>query len=507
MTDPFTAAPTSTSTWARAFSARRGRLVAWGLVALGVALRVVVWAQARSVYQDEVALLRNFLERDYAGLFRPLDYYQYAPPFFSVLMKASVGLLGNGERAIRLVPLLAGCAMLGLFGWLALRWLPAWWAALAVATVAFSSLYLDYATICKQYSTDSLVAVGLLVLAERQLRWPALTPVAALGWAALGAGLVWAAMPAAFALAGVGLALAWAYGRARPGRTLALLLLIGAAWAGSFLVYFKLLLQADAQSSYLQNYHHDAFLAFPPRSGVDWDLLGTQLGGLADKGFGKTVLAMALAGIGVLAGTWQLLRQPTARTWLLLGPVLSCLAASALRYYSLLPRLMLFWLPLALLLLLLGLSGLGRLARWVNVALLVLVAVVLTNQQRLKYFVLPLQADFADVRGALAYVAWRQQPGETTFVYYNEADPAYYYLHLHPHPIVLRNVVQETYRPTPHDDVTQQDLLALAAAGHRRIWLSYDRPDPWLRDWAAAHGTVSQLAEFHRGYAFLWEAK
>lgn len=488
------------------FSARWGRLVAWVLVAGGVVLRVVVWAQARSVYQDEVALLRNFLERGYAGLFQPLGHYQYAPPFFSGLLKATMTIFGNGELAIRLVPLLAGCAMLGVFAWVALRWLPPWWAALAVATVAFSSLYLDYATICKQYSTDSLVAVGLLALAERQLRRPALTPAAALGWAALGAALVWASMPAVFGLAGVGLALAWAYRRALPGRTLWLLLLMGACWVASFLLYFKLLLQADAQSSYLQNYHREAFLAFPPRSAAEWDLLGTQLGGLADKGFGKTVLAMVLAGIGVLAGTWRLLCRPTAHTWLLLAPVLSCLAASALRYYSLQPRLMLFWLPLALLLVLLGLSALGSRIGWVNAPLLTLVFVVLTNQQRLKFFVVPLQADFADVRGAFAYVAARQQPGETAFIYFNEEEPAYYYLHLHPHPIVLREVVQETYRPTPHDDEVQQDLLALAATGHGRVWITYDRPDFWLRDWAAQHGTVSQLAEFHRGYAFLWES-
>lgn len=489
------------------FSAPRGRQLAWLLVAVGVALRVVVWGQGRSVYLDEVALLRNFLERDYAGLFRPLAYYQYAPPLFSGLLKATVAGLGTSELAIRLVPLLAGCAMLALFCQLALRWLPPWWAALGVGTVAFSSLYLDYATICKQYSTDSLVAVGLVLLADRQLRRSSLTLAAALGWAALGAVLVWAAMPAVFVLAGVGLALAWAYRRSLPGAPLAGLLLMGASWGLSFLLYFKLLLQADAQSSYLQNYHHDAFLALPPRSAADWHLLGDQLGALADKGFGKTVLAMALAGVGALAGLGRLLRRPTARTWLLLVPVLATLAASALRYYSLLPRLMLFWLPLALLLVLLGLEGLSRRVRATQVLALALVALVLTNQQRLKYFAVPLQADFADVRGALTYVAAHQQPGETAFIYYNEEAPAYYYLHLHPRPLPLRHVVVEAYRPTPHDDVLQQDVLALAAAGHRRIWLTYDRPDFWLRDWAAQHGTVSQLAEFHRGYAFLLEVK
>ena len=87
------------------------RQTAWAVAGVGVLLRLVVWGQARSVYLDEVNLLRNFLERDYAGLFRPLGYEQYAPPLFSVLMKAVVQALGTGERAIRLVPVLAGCGM------------------------------------------------------------------------------------------------------------------------------------------------------------------------------------------------------------------------------------------------------------------------------------------------------------------------------------------------------------------------------------------------------------
>jgi hypothetical protein len=413
-----------------------------------------------------------------------------------------VQALGVGELAIRLVPLLAGCGLLVLLRGLALRWLAPAWALLVVATVACSSLYLDYATVCKQYSTDSLVAVALLVLAERQLRRPAFTTPAAVAWAAGGAALVWAAMPAVFVLAGVGLTLAWAYRRAWWGPTGVRLVAVGLSWAASFLGYFKLLLQADAQSDYLQNFHHDAFLAFPPRSAAELALLGSQLQGLVDKGFGKTVVAMIVAGVGLLVGVGYLLRRPAARTWLLLVPLGACLAASALSYYSLVPRLMLFALPLALLLLGTGLQVLAARQRVAGVVLLLGGLITLGSQQRLKFFAVPFQADYADVRAGLQYVATHQLPQETAFIYHNEAQVAYYYMQLHPQPLVLRNAVVERYRLTPHDDVVQQDLLALAAAGQRTVWVLYDRPDPWLRDWAAQHGTVTQYQEFFRGYVF-----
>ncbi len=502
MREPAAKSPlTQPSGW---LSPRLAGRLAWAVVAVGVALRLVVWGQARSVYLDEVNLLRNFLERDYTGLFRPLSYEQYSPPLFSVLMKAVVQVFGTGERAIRLVPMLAGCGLLGLFRGLAWRWLRPGWAVLAVAFVAFGGVFIDYATICKQYSTDGLVAVALLVLAERQARQPTLTFRAALGWAALGAALVWASMPAVFVLAGVGLMLAWQYRAQLRGAAGGRLVALGACWALSFLVYFKLLLQADAQSDYLQSFHHDAFLAFPPRSGAQWQLLGSQLGGLVDKAFGKTTLALVVAGIGAVAGVAQLLRRFSARSVLLLVPLVACLAASALQYYSLLARLVLFLLPGLLLLLFTGLQAVAGRWRWLGAGLAVGAVLTLANQQRLKHFVVPFQADYADARAGLAYVARQQQPGETVFIYHNLAPVAYYYQRLHPRPLALHDVVVEKFRPTPGGDadLLPQQLRALANAGRHRIWVVYDQPAPWLAAWAARHGTVSRRLDYHRGYAF-----
>ena len=485
---------------------RRTARLLWALVALGGLLRGAVWLQQRSVYLDEVNLLRNFLERPYAGLFRGLDYEQYSPPLFSVLMKAAVAAFGTGELAIRAVPLLSSLGALVLFRHLAGRWLPPLAAGLALGFVAFGGVFLDFGTACKQYSTDGLVALALLALADRQGRRPAFGPGAAAGWAAGGAAAVWLSMPAVFVLAGVGCCFAYVYRaewrRATGGRLLA----VGVSWGASFLVYFLLLLRNDAQSDYIQAFHRDAFLAFPPRSAADLRLLGQQLGGLVDKAFGKTVLAAVLAALGLGLSGPVLVRRRPALAWLLLTPWAACLGASALHYYSLVARLMLFLLPVGLLLLFLGLAPLLA-RRWLGPVLGLAVVLTLLNQQRLKHFVVPFRADYADARAGLAYVARQQRPGDTLFVYHNLAPVAYYYRVLHPRPLPLRPVLVEPPPPPGTAEAVLRDLDALAAAGQRRLWLVYDRPDPLLLDWAARRGAVRQRLDFYRGYAFLYEAR
>lgn len=485
---------------------RYARALTGAVLLLGCALRLAVWLQQRSVYLDEVNLLRNIVERPYSGLFQHLDYAQYAPPFFLVLVKACVSLFGTGELAIRAVPLLSSIGALVLFRHLAGRWLPPLAAGLALGFVAFSKIYIDFATACKQYSTDALVCLALLALADKQLRRTNFSIRAAWGWAGLGAAAVWLSMPSVFVLAGVGAALlyqhraAWRQG---PGGRLAA---VFAVWGLSFAVYFMLLLRADSQASNLQSFHREGFLVMPPHSWADLDLLGQQLAGIVAKAFGKTVLALVVATLGVGWAGATLWRQRPALAAMLLVPVAACLAASALHYYSLISRLLLFLMPMVVLLILWGVEHLPA-RRWLRPVALLAVVLTLLNQQRLQHLYVPFQADYADVRVGLAHVARHQRPGDTVFIYCNLIPIYYYYRFLHPRPLPLRAVVVNHYPTTAFDAGVARDLGQLLAAGNRRVWLVYDRPDPALLDWAARHGEVQQRIDFYKGYAFLLAAR
>ncbi len=488
-----------------------GRFALAIVLALAAALRVSIWLQARSIFLDEANLLRNYAERGYAGLFHPLRYEQYAPPLFSGFVKGATALFGYGELATRLVPLLASLAALGVLAVVARRWLTPLGAVLAMAFVGFGAVYLELATTVKQYSSDMLGALALLALADYQLRRPTLSTRAALAWAAGGAALVWFSMPAVFGLAGVGAALAWRFGRRPVGRVAiwARLGLVGAGWALSFGAYFLLLLRADAHAPNLQQYHQTYFLAFPPRSAADWHLLGNQLLGLVDRAFGKTTIAAALAAAGVLLGVARLARHDGSRLLLLTLPLLAALSASALHYYSLIARLMLFAMPALVLLILTGLEvAFARRAPGTVIALLLLVT--LGNQQRLaSLFGRTFWADYADVRTGLRHVAAHQQPGEVVFIYHNAAPVAYYYQHLAPLTPSVRDLWLQPYRWIPGADsaIVAADVQTLVAAGHRRLWFVHDSPTYWLRRWAQATGTVTCDTTFYRGYAFRWEAR
>src|SRR5690606_26457531 len=90
---------------------------------------------------------------------------QSAPPVFLLIQRAIFVQFGDSEFVLRLIPLLAGLLGLVLFARLALRVLPAWPAIAAVGVLAFSTQAIWHSAEAKQYSTDLLVATGLMLAA------------------------------------------------------------------------------------------------------------------------------------------------------------------------------------------------------------------------------------------------------------------------------------------------------------------------------------------------------
>ncbi len=85
------------------------------LMLLGALLRLRQYLTGRSLWADEAMLALNIVNRDFAGLLRPLDYDQGAPIGFLLVEKIFNSILGKNEFALRLFPLLIGLISLWLF--------------------------------------------------------------------------------------------------------------------------------------------------------------------------------------------------------------------------------------------------------------------------------------------------------------------------------------------------------------------------------------------------------
>jgi hypothetical protein len=220
-------------------------VLGWSFVAVGIALRLVRFADNRALWHDEAMLALNLIERGFLDVLRPLDYTQAGPPLFLLLEKLSVAGLGESEHALRLVPFLAGVTALILFRQLAARALPGLGGLVALALFATAEPLVYWGAEVKQYSLDVLASVALLYIASEPLLTGRLTGRRAATLAAVGALFLFASYASVFVLAGIAAALVLGplVSRRRPSTTT---LAVCAAWLLSVAVVFIVMIATTA---------------------------------------------------------------------------------------------------------------------------------------------------------------------------------------------------------------------------------------------------------------------
>src|SRR5688500_7907128 len=90
-------------------------IIAYFIIVLGALLRIILFVGDRSLMIDEANLARNYDERSFSRLFESLNYEQYAPPLFSVIVKSLTLTFGTVERALWGLPFISGIVTLLLF--------------------------------------------------------------------------------------------------------------------------------------------------------------------------------------------------------------------------------------------------------------------------------------------------------------------------------------------------------------------------------------------------------
>jgi hypothetical protein len=102
----------------------------------GLALRVVEFMRDRPLWLDEAMLALNIAARPLSQLARPLDYDQSAPLAYLWFERLAVVVGGVSERSLRVVPFIAGLAVVPLVWRAARRLAGARAAAIATVTLA-----------------------------------------------------------------------------------------------------------------------------------------------------------------------------------------------------------------------------------------------------------------------------------------------------------------------------------------------------------------------------------
>jgi 4-amino-4-deoxy-L-arabinose transferase-like glycosyltransferase len=321
------------------------------VVMSGLFWRTVRYALAFPLWGDEAYVAVNLLTRDLAGLARPLEYFQIAPPGFLWVEWLAVDVFGTGELALRLVPYLAGVASLLLFWRFCRQVASRRTVLLAVAVMAASFYPVRHSTEVKPYAIDLLISLMLISTGWTTGRaitsWRAWLAVAGVAWVG-----VWCSYAAVFPVAAVTLYLGARMVGERSVRLtawwLAFVSSIALSWATMFVAFAHPQAQSANFLSQLETWK-DAFppLAQPWR--LPWWLLDMHTGNMLAYPYGGNNFGSALTALIVIAGCIRMANRRARRPllFLLLGPLPFAMVAAALhRYpYGTSTRVMLYMAP------------------------------------------------------------------------------------------------------------------------------------------------------------------
>ena len=396
---------------------------------ISVVLCLILFVQDRSLLLDSLNVARNIGERSFAELINPLSYEQSAPLLFLWGSKMFTLVLGISHYSLRLLPLLAGIISLFLFADISKKVLKFPFSIIALFWFGTHQLVARYATEYKQYMVDVfasllIIWIVLQIVEINRKNWWKL----ALG----GVIISWLSMPSIFVL--ISGLLYFAIIHLKKSIPISSLLLVTGFIGLSFLANYIIMLRPTIGSNHMQDFHSSFFLE---GKFYNLDSLSHDFGlivGQARMLVGKSGLAIAAILLSIGISIFISIKQKRYEIVLFVFPIVGAFGASLIGKYSILERLMLFSLPLAILLVMTGLEYVFHSARvrkaYLSKVILGIVSLGLIvgfyEKQAFKYIFDPFEHE--DNRSSLLYIA-NHPEHERSVVCTQHAVPAFdYYL-------------------------------------------------------------------------------
>jgi len=463
------------------------KIAAYTLLVIGIIFRVRQYLAGRSLWLDEAMLALNIVNRDFVGLFQPLDYDQGAPIGFLLLEKLANLLFGDHEFVFRLFPLVTGVTALGLFYIFLQRTNSGIGLLTGLALFAISPELIYYSSEVKQYITDVAITIGLLLIAlplldERNQK----QNYAALGVTGMLA--LWFSYPAFFVLASVGIGL---FIRNLKERSLfqdRSLFLWGAVWLISFALLYYISIQGLSQNSFLIEYWQENFMPMPPWSDWSWFLL--LVNGLVKNQIGVSISAWIVFPLTLLGYFALSLKNKDYGNVILLVFIFSLISAG-LQLYPIGGRISLYLVPLLIVMISQSIHLIQQSLKaryqlnWLVPSILSLYILFSPTIESFNRFLEPSYREH--IRPAMVTLSDRWQAGDAMFISYGAESAFLFYAERYG----LSDVAYQTSNiedyKNPANILSQVDALD----GNARVWILithvYERGDFNEKDYLLAH--------------------
>jgi hypothetical protein len=338
---------------ARGYSA--GEIWTWVLVAAGVLLRCIEYADNRELYRDEMDLQKNLVGLAFYDFHTPLVLWQLAPPGFLAVERLMILLPMRFAPAARLVPFVCSIVAMFLMRSVARRYVRAAAVPIAVGLFALTDWLLYYSVEIKQYSSDVALALAALLLAAGTARsgGTGAMPESRRDFivlAAFGAIGVWFSHPLALLLGGVGAYFILEAASRRDWRRALAYAMICLLWVLNFAGCYRVSQRLVSKDGFLERWCAFAYLPFPPRSLADVEQIFWQSINLVNSPSGIVTPLGVLPSVFIGAGLFMLGARSLGRRWkgglfLLVSPIFLALAGSMLHRYPFHGRLLIFLIP------------------------------------------------------------------------------------------------------------------------------------------------------------------
>ncbi len=412
------------------YQSRVKKLAFFGVIALGIALRLNQFFVRPALWLDEAMLSISIVKRSWRQLiFSPLEFSQSAPVLYLQIAKIATRVIGPTELGLRLPAIMFSTMSLLLFAVLARRIFPNSLSIVAVAFFAVAPALLWYSGEAKPYAGDVLVSV-LLTLATVRLRdtqystrWMVLSTTATFM-------SVFLADAGVLIVAGIGIAMAFLAWRERDSRAFRKAAILAPFWiAFSGAAVWAVRRRTGGHTiDVLHTAWSHSFWPLPPHSLSDlsWPAHQTALMYEALVGvrflYGVPVL-LALVGAFAL---WRSEHRDIVAV--LGGPFVISLVASAAGAYPFNPsRVSLYLVPLLIVALVAGIDWIARRSPGMHVVIVAALFLVLIAPQP---FVIHWTSPpwlTEDVPSVLAHIQVNRQRGDAIFAYWGGVPSTYFY--------------------------------------------------------------------------------